>query len=311
MQNITVSLNPSYLCNLRCEFCYLSPAQLADTYTMPIPDVSSHLEAISQQRSIIAIDLYGGEPTMLPKAYVERLMYALMFHVSKVRVNTNGTIFRDYFLDDFFELYVSYDYDAREDQEKAFQTMLQLDEHRKPYGINLLVSEKILQRNPKDLVKELSPLKFLTGVEMKPYSQNQNNQQAITHKQHEDFVLAFIKACQDTPVKCVNESLIRNAVDGKGHSFSDEHVYLTPKGLAVLEFDLNDREYFLPMKDFNEYLDWTQQEKRRVSSNSICSKCEYLGKCLSEHLREVKDMTNSCNGYYNLLKHFEINPSKV
>jgi hypothetical protein len=50
-----------------------------------------------------------------------------------------------------------------------------------------------------------------------------------------------------------------------------------------------------------QYEDWVQREKGRVAANGYCGTCEYFGKCLSEHLREVKDMTNSCNGFKGLL----------
>ena len=42
-------------------------------------------------------------------------------------------------------------------------------------------------------------------------------------------------------------------------------------------------------------------EKERVNKNPYCSKCSYLGSCLSEHLRDVKDLTYSCNGFKHLL----------
>ena len=60
-------------------------------------------------------------------------------------------------------------------------------------------------------------------------------------------------------------------------------------------------EYFLEFDRFEEYLKWTEIEKDRVTHNPYCSKCDYLGSCLSEHLRDVKDLTYSCNGFKHLL----------
>jgi hypothetical protein len=57
----------------------------------------------------------------------------------------------------------------------------------------------------------------------------------------------------------------------------------------------------LEYNTFEEYLQWTEKEKQRVQRNKFCSNCEYFGKCLSEHLREVKDLQNSCNGFKLLL----------
>ena len=41
--------------------------------------------------------------------------------------------------------------------------------------------------------------------------------------------------------------------------------------------------------------------KDRVVKNPYCSQCDYLGSCLSEHLRDVKSLTYSCNGFKHLL----------
>ena len=67
----------------------------------------------------------------------------------------------------------------------------------------------------------------------------------------------------------------------------------------------NDNEHFKDVDSVEDYLQWANQEKVQVSKNSFCSECEYLGRCLSEHLREVRSLENSCNGFYNLIKWYE------
>ncbi len=100
----------------------------------------------------------------------------------------------------------------------------------------------------------------------------------------------------------INEYLLEDVLEKKRNSFSDDHLYITPEGkFAVLEFDLNDREYFLDCETYNDYLNWCKKEKIRVSKNTFCSKCEYFGNCLSEHLREVKNLDNGCNGFKHLI----------
>jgi hypothetical protein len=92
-------------------------------------------------------------------------------------------------------------------------------------------------------------------------------------------------------------------LQGQSNSYSDDHIYITPNGrFAVLEFDINDREYFLEMDTIEEYQQWCEQEKRRVNLNEYCRDCEFKGRCLSEHLREVKDIKMSCNGYKHLIQ---------
>jgi hypothetical protein len=67
MNKITVSINPSYFCNFRCDFCYLTPEQLGDQKRIPLPILDKRLEEISKVKEIEWIDLYGGEIGALKK----------------------------------------------------------------------------------------------------------------------------------------------------------------------------------------------------------------------------------------------------
>ena len=73
----------------------------------------------------------------------------------------------------------------------------------------------------------------------------------------------------------------------------------------MLEFDPSDNEFFLELDSFRDYVIWTGKEKITVALNDYCSNCEYYGHCLSEHLREVKDLENSCNGFKHLLDWYQ------
>jgi len=67
MKKITVSINPSYFCNFRCRFCYLTPEQLGDQKRIDLRDLDRLLEEITKHREIDWIDLYGGEIGALKK----------------------------------------------------------------------------------------------------------------------------------------------------------------------------------------------------------------------------------------------------
>jgi CRISPR/Cas system-associated exonuclease Cas4 (RecB family) len=83
-------------------------------------------------------------------------------------------------------------------------------------------------------------------------------------------------------------------------------VYITPHGqFAVLEFDINDREYFKSLDSIEKYISWAANEPEKNTS-PICKSCKYYGKCLTEHYRYVKDLTHSCNGYKLLLDWYNI-----
>jgi hypothetical protein len=147
----------------------------------------------------------------------------------------------------------------------------------------------------------LNTLTSLVSVEIKPYSTNQANQFNIKFSDFENFIKKWITN-KDKQFELVNEQLIQDVINKTRNSFSDDHVYITPNGkYGVLEFDLNDNEFFLEYDTLDQYYQWCNKEKERVTKNKFCSNCNYFGHCLSEHLREVKDLTNSCNGFKHLI----------
>lgn len=292
---ITVSINPSYFCNFRCDFCYLTPDQLSDQTKINLERLD---ELLGQIPNIGHVDLYGGEVGALKKEYFYNLKDTIKKHYNgEINIITNYSMLHDGFYDDDVYLSVSYDFEAREMSDRVFQNMLQSPV---PIAVLILASPKVIAMDPEYMISMLNLCANVESVEIKPYSSNQANQHYVTHKQFEDFVIKWLEA--DTPknFQFINEDRIRASLSDTYNAFSDDHIYITPNGkFAVLEFDKDDNEYFLEMESWDDYLNWTVDEKLNLSP--ICKRCYYLGSCLTEHYRYVHDLTNSCNGYKGLL----------
>jgi hypothetical protein len=173
---------------------------------------------------------------------------------------------------------------------------------KKPYSVLVLASPKVLNMDVDYMIQSFNLIPNIVSVEVKPYSTNQANQLVTNFKHYEEFIKSWINSPVTKNFKFVNEDQIIASLHKQKNSFSDDHVYITPSGkYGVLEFDLNDNEFFLEYDTFEEYLDWCKKEKQRVERNKFCSNCQYYGNCLSEHLREVKNLDNSCNGFKLLL----------
>lgn len=306
---MNISLNPTYYCNFRCDFCYLTKEQLCDKQLLSIDKLNEQLLELRLFTTIDHVDLYGGEPMLLPKSYINELKSCLLYHgVQKVNVNTNLSCINQSFLDPFFDLSVSYDFTAREKHDVVWRNMALLDND---FSVLMLASDRLIQLDPDEMISQFNLLSNLVSVEIKPYSSNQANQLKVTNKQYETFVQKWIESPVEKKFEFVNEFLIQDVLDKTRNSFSDDHIYITPTGkFAVLEFDSNDNEYFKECQSFRDYLEWCHYEKERVSKNKFCSSCEYYGHCLSEHLREVKDMTDGCNGFKGLIDWYGNNYSK-
>ncbi len=293
--SMNLSINPTYYCNFRCDFCYLTPEQLGDRQQVTLSVLDQRLSEVPE---INHIDLYGGEVGLLRPDYFYSMKDVIRkYYDGEININTNLSAFPDFFRDDDITLSVSYDFDAREKQQHVLSNMMDAN---KELAVLILASEKVLQMDVDFMIFTLNMVSNVVSVEIKPYSTNQANQHNVTHKDFEDFVIKWLEH-PDKKFHFENAARIEDSLSGQYNAFSDDHVYITPNGrFGVLEFDKNDHEYFLELDSYDDYIKWTEKEKTDNVSG-ICKSCEYFGKCLTEHYRYVKDLTHSCNGYKGLL----------
>ena len=303
MNKITVSINPSYFCNFRCNFCYLTSQQLGDQKQIPLAILDKKLKEISKVRVIEWIDLYGGEIGALKKDYFYGLKDIIRkYYKDKINIITNYSMLHEGFFKDDFYLSVSYDFEAREKSDLVYNNMFQ---STVPIAVLILASEKVLSMNVDEMIHKLNLCSSIESVEIKPYSINQANNQPVTHRDFELFVQKWIESDIKKKFDFINEGKIINSLKKEYNAFSNNHVYITPNGnFGVLEFDKNDKEYFLELQSFKDYLKWADNEPLKNISD-ICKSCKYYGHCLTEHYRYVKDLNNSCNGYKGLLDYYD------
>ena len=304
---LTLSINPWYYCNFACEFCYLTREQLADTKLLSLDILNERLAEIAAQDQIEMVDLYGGELGLLPKDYWNDLIDLLhAYNIFDINLITNLSMVNEITKDERVYISVSYDFDAREDHERIWRNMALLE---RPFSILMLASPKLITKDSNAMINMFNSLNNLVSVEIKPYSTNQANQLDVNFTQFEEFVKTWV-INRDKKFTLTNESLLQSVIDKQRNSFSDDHVYITPSGkYGVLEFDLNDNEFFVEYETLNEYFEWCEKEKKRVTKNKFCSACDHFGHCLSEHLREVKSLDNSCNGFKHLIDWYGTNNS--
>lgn len=293
-----ISLNPTYYCNFSCDFCYLTKQQLNDRLTITLEQLESCLSEVIKYEAIDGMDFYGGEIGILKRdEFYEMKRVIRKFYTGPINIITNYSMIHDWFFDDDITLSVSYDFTAREKSTAVYNNMLMA---QKPLYILILASKQVIDMDVDSMIQELNMCSAVTTVEIKPYSTNQANCHSVSYKDFEEFIIKWLQSPVTKNFKFMNKQLIEKSLNNESSSFSDDHIYITPSGrFAVLEFDLNDNEYFLELDNFEEYIDWSEKEK--VGLSPICQACEFKGHCLTEHYRYVKDLTNSCNGFKGLL----------
>ena len=299
--SMNLSINPTYYCNFRCDFCYLTEAQLSDRHKITPLWLHNSMQQITDP--ISHVDLYGGEIGLLSSDYYYSIKDVIRtYYDGPININTNLSAFPDFFRDEDVTLSVSYDFHAREKEQFVLDNMMKTD---KEISVLILASPKVLEMDVEFMVFTLNMIYNVTSVEIKPYSINQANAHPVTHKDFEDFVIRFDEAKTAKNFDFQNIHNIYRSIDREYDAFSNDHVYITPSGkFGVLEFDQYDKEYFKEYDSYHEYKQWAKEEPEKNLSD-ICKKCKYYGNCLTEHYRYVTDLTNSCNGYKGLLEYYE------
>ena len=299
---MNLSINPSYYCNFNCDFCYLTSEQLKDKNKISPEKLDELLKQLVQYEKIDHVDLYGGEIMVLPDDYYNDIKKIIKkYYNSKINIITNFSVVDDKLFEDDITLSVSYDFEARQQHDRVFTNIMM---SKKPISVLILANKNVIDMSVDYMVNMLNMSKNIISVEIKPYSINQSNNHNVSHLDFENFVKRWLECKTEKKFQFINKEKIIKSLSKEYNAFSNDHVYITPNGkFGVLEFDLNDREYFLELDKFEDYLKWAKLESL-TNLSDVCRKCEYYGHCLTEHYRYVKDLDKGCNGYKGLLNYY-------
>jgi sulfatase maturation enzyme AslB (radical SAM superfamily) len=297
---ISLSINPSYFCNFDCNFCYLTPEQLNNRTILDLDVLSQRIFEVEKFYKIKHVDIYGGEISLLGDHYLKQIVKRCSRNTT-INFITNLSKDLDLFSNPNFELSVSWDGRIRRQHEKVYQNIIKLT---RPAHLLLLASPEMLKWSDcelHDIVNMINKAAMITTVEIKPYSINQSNHYKIDPIEFEKFVMKWFSL--EKKFLFINEENLKNVFKGTTNSFSSDHIYITPKGdFAVLEFDEKNREYFKELGSIEDYIAWCNNEQIRTFNNSVCNSCQYLGRCLTEHIRHVESIEFSCDGYFKLIE---------
>lgn len=301
-----VSINPLYRCNFRCTNCYLTEDQLSDRQVLSLTALR---EKLAQLDNIEAIELYGGEITLLSDEYVADLKAVVReFYTGPISVVTNFFLTPDWLREDDIEINVSFDFEHRPHYDKVLTNLLSFGD--KTFDLIILATPEVMDGNVTEQIALINMFHNVRSVDIKPYSANQANHHEGTNEAFVEYIKQWVTQFDHHKLK--NAHLIKESLSGKRNAFSDDHVYITPSGnLGVLEFDQDDREYFLELASIEAYWEWCEKEKHDNLSEH-CKQCEFKGRCLTEHYRRKEGEYGECSGFKSLLQWWvESNPSPV
>jgi MoaA/NifB/PqqE/SkfB family radical SAM enzyme len=155
----TVSINPSYFCNFRCDFCYLTPEQLGDQKKISLEKLDELLADIPK---IDYIDLYGGEIGALKKDYFYGLKDTIRKHYAdEINIITNYSMLHDGFYDQDVYLSVSYDFEAREKSDLVYKNMLMSPV---PVAVLILATPEVINKDVEEMITMLNMCSSIDSV---------------------------------------------------------------------------------------------------------------------------------------------------
>lgn len=293
---IDLSINLSYFCNLRCKFCYLGEERLSDHKKLPEHRLDKLLREVTKSYRLRAIDFYGGEIALVGLEYWQGIRELVKsYEPRELRMITNLTVVNEIVMDPEVDLYVSWDWKAREQSARVEKNMRELE---RPFGLLMLGLDETLDIYDMNL-SIVTGIDNLTSVEVKPYSNSKFNQ-GFGSIAAATALIERLRGITDKEIR--NITAARSAIAGERDAYSKDHLFVTPNGeLSVLDFDDNDCEFFRILEDVSAFVEWQKEERRFVSQNEACKGCRYLGRCLTEHYRKVEPTDGNCSGFKNLL----------
>lgn len=299
-RSIDLSINPSYLCNLRCSFCYLGEKNLRDKEKISLGLLKSRLDEICISRKLGHVDVYGGEITVLPEAYVEAIIALIKtYRPDSISLVTNLTRLPKYLQDPEIGINVSYDFSARNKNIEVLRNMMWLN---RSFSIITLVSPVFVSKelDPDRVIRTLKALSYLHSFELKPYSQSKTSQGTVSSDVYEKLVLTYLLKIKDSSFIFKNKYLLDEILQSNNSYPIEDHLFINPQGKFCILVQEAGKEFFQPYESFNRFLEEKNKRTDEALKNSFCKSCKYFGKCLTEH----PVLNDVCSGYRGLIDQY-------
>jgi sulfatase maturation enzyme AslB (radical SAM superfamily) len=269
-----------------------------------IDKLQRQLEEVSTKYTIDSINIYGGEVSLLPIAYLKQLI-DLCSKYARVNVITN---FADDACNEFLQqedvtISTSINEERTCNQQVEYSLILTDVEN---LSLIQVVTPSLLIKTAKEVLDHLELFKRTVGF--LPYSPakmagvNYN----ITNMEFSLFmkriILEYMSGNYSFDISNIGQlnAVIENRYDPRMQSI----LFINPfNEYAGISYE-KDLEYF---KVFNTLEDWELAcNDEAVEYNMKCNYCEYYGRCYAEHLKEWKG-DDECCGMKSLVKWYEEN----
>lgn len=281
-----MNILPSYKCNFKCSFCAVRSLDKGD-----LLDLNWLETTLNSIENISNIDILGGEPSLLPLSYQERLINICSARLGGKKPNmyTNLKIITPFI--DRVDPVISYDINVRQDEAIVLANMISLDTD---FNINAIVTRQLVAKGAPYLLKFANRLKRLKQIKLSSFTHFTGYPDLSPDPQELiDFVSYILKYDTNYKIRFFPISSIRDAYKKN----------TAPEQVAEI---LPDQRFRISMRDFHNAQEFDTFDEvvryHKENYNFIdedCRDCRFLGKCLHKYKKE------SCYWDYKLMEIIE------
>ena len=281
---LALSVNPTYKCNLDCEFCYLK--NLHNGSLMDLNKLDEQLNYVYNKYKIRFIELYGGEITVLDDDYLHTLLKICEKYTPTVEIVTNFVKPNKWLFDVYktkdYRLGTSWDYKFRQHSDLILQNIDNFYQQTGKKPCVILCSPKLY--DCKEEVLKYLDRESIDAFHITPCMKTKYNNIKYDWKGFEETVKYFI----EHPIRArfENETNIVKPRD------IYRHIFINPNNQFVdVSYDENGVESFKPIDIDN----------LNVTIPTKCLTCKNFNHCQNEHMEYLLEDDYDCIGFYKLI----------
>ena len=307
MQELIVSVVPTYRCSYHCPYCYLGDLRKKDGL-MDLEVLDDRLSTLKQLGYDMSMEVFGGDLEGFSDiGYINALLDTLerySNHSIGFTTMLNDGIFHKICERDNLLLSFSLNEERGKQYKETLERLNAIDGCiRKRLSVMSVVLPSLIYKEPNEVLDFYESL-GIKGVSFLQYYKSRRCKKIynITNEDYEKFMISIIETYKtgNYTFKINNLELWYNSYN----PLRSSNIFIMPNGkYATLEYDKDGYESFLFLNDLDEYENLIKSE---IIENKQCLSCGYFGKCLAEHIRPTEE-GDVCSGLPNLRKYlFEI-----
>lgn len=261
---------PSYKCNMNCKFCYNSGIDKSNN----ILNLDLLKEKLNEVEKVDSFAIVGGEPSLLPKDYLYKLISILKNKNNKkpdfyTNFKNNINFYED------VNLRISYDPVDREDQDIVFENMLKL---QNDFTINMIITKNLVEKYNSNDFKKL--LKYLPTAKISLMLVENTIDNNYTDKPDPKRLLNFFKEIKNlnriefSVFSCIKQNKTKKRD-------IDNFLFIDPDS----KFKVYMRE-IKKVKIFDTYIQAKEYFKQNYKIPIVCMNCNYYKKCCDQYRKD-------------------------